>query len=125
MSLREQLEQLSDVVFPEVVEAQTRLLKSVALLVATEGSDSETMTRFTVGRDAHGRNWIYAYLDEPALRRGTIPGQQYSVFRFDDLVEIAKSNGFGGIIIDQHEGQSSAILPEDYFDLTLAYLQET
>lgn len=122
MTLREELGKLESLTFPDIVEPQARLLKGVKLLVPTHGEGSETSTRFLVGKDANGSSWIYAYLDEDALRRGTGEGQHYSVFLFDDLVEIAVANDFGGIIIDQHPDGSSALLPRDYFDATLSVL---
>lgn len=97
MSLREALGRINEsLTFPEIVEPQARLLKGVKLLVATQGDGTETVTHFTVGKDAYSRNWIYAYLDEDALIQGTAPDQSYAVFLFDDLVEIAKSNDIGG-----------------------------
>lgn len=122
-ALRSRLGKLEDVPYPDVVEHIAALMQGVELLVATEDSGSETVTHFTVGKDAYDRSWIYAYLDETALRRGTAAGQQYSIFRFDDLLEIANSNGFGGIIVDQFDGSSTALLPGDYFDLALATLR--
>lgn len=121
--LRSRLKELDDVPYPGAVERIAAVMQGVELLVATEESGSETVTHFTVGKDAYDRSWIYAYLDEAALRRGTVAGQQYSIFLFDDLVEIASANGFGGIIVDQFDGNSSALLPGDYFDLALAVLR--
>lgn len=120
--LRRRLKELDDVPFPGVVELTAKLMRGVTLLVPVEEGASEGMTRFKVGWDANERSWIYAYLDEAALFRGTEAGQRYAQFAFDDLVEIAKANGCGGLIVDQHEGGSAMLLPEDYFELALAVI---
>lgn len=117
--LRQRLKELDDVAFPDVVAPAAKLMQGVTLLVPVEYGAGEGMIRFKVGHDAHGRSWIYAYLDEAALFRGTQPGQRYARFAFDDLVEIAKANGFGGLIVDQQQGYSAMLLPEDYFELAL------
>ena len=124
MSLRQQLSQMGDTLpFPEVIEPQTKLLKGVRLLVPIEPGATETDATFLVGKDAYGRSWIYAYLDQAALEQGTAPGQHHAAVIFDDLVEIARANGFGGITIDQLDGASSALLPQEYFDATLDVLR--
>ena len=92
------------------------LMSGVAEPVQNVDAPGGPTIEFLVGKDRTGASWLYLYTSEEAMIRGGLAGSHCVTMRFEDLFNVARTQGFGGFIVDSHADGCLTVVPAEYFD---------
>lgn len=115
--IKDVIESYKDASLGKSIKAVSHKLASSKIILPTEGVyENGKPLRLKVAADNQGREWAYAYTDEPELLAAFPDGCPFVAMQFRDaLTIIERDSRFGGMFIN-HTDKYKYLIPRELFD---------
>jgi hypothetical protein len=115
--IKDVIEAYKDAPLGKSIKAVSHKLAGAEVILPTEGAyENGKPLRLKVASDNQGREWAYAYTDEPELLAAFPDGCPFVAMQFRDAFTIVERDPrFGGIFIN-HTDKYQYLIPREVFD---------